>query len=858
MSTALRLARRLPAEALLRGLIVVITVGSILAIGGVHPPVMLVVAGLSTLAGALALWLRVAPDRHLPLSGPVVVMLLLAVWSLLQLVPMPAGMLAAVAPVNADVWARSLMPFGEAGPAYAPLSLDPGATWIEVLRWTSYASLFAAAAVLASRHGPRWGLTVVFVAAVIAAAATVGHGLFGAERVFGIYQPSFKPQPWHVGPLLNPNNLAALLTLGALCGLGLLTSEEPPAPRWLLGAGIATLVGVVLTSASRAGGIALMVGVLALGAIAERQRWAGRPQGPMKGARWLYTGTLVVGAALALLAGNRRMWAELLDANVEKLFLASQVVDVSSDFRWLGLGRGAFESVFPAYQGDQGGVVYTHVENFPLQWAVEWGVPVAIAALVALGWYLRPTRLGVWRKTAVAGAFVGVVVVLLQNLLDLGLEVPGLCFALVLTLGTLWGAQPIRKKPTKKPVEKSTAFKAAAFATCAGVALLAASIAGGAAHDLSRDRQLLKGSLLLESPPRPQARRDELRARMRLAMQRHPAEPYFALSGGLLAWQERDQNPMPWLQRALERSRVNGRAHLLLAQVLHRRGHSAQAFLELRLAIEAEASILGPAARLAVRWSEDVNELASVVPPGAQAARTWAAFGTFHPRRELGAQCDNLALTFDPTLEGPRQRLASDLIQAVIENRRCAAEERALCADSLNTHAVVLSHLAPTRSTGAQLQARWLSAIGSPEQGADLLADVCENADDNRDCLRARVEVAARISSQEPFSAAGKELQLAACVDRESCAQTNTWIGDLQAKRGDWGAALSSYERAVRDDGTEERYLKLADAATRAGLHSKALRALESVLKLRGGSDAALEERLQKQRDRLLKSILRP
>src|SRR5204863_415700 len=84
-----------------------------------------------------------------------------------------------------------------------------------------------------SRRGAAWGITVVFVAAVLAALTTVGHGLAGATRVFGLYQPAFHASSWHIGPLLNPNNLAGYLNLGALSGLGLMQARKPRIPAWL-------------------------------------------------------------------------------------------------------------------------------------------------------------------------------------------------------------------------------------------------------------------------------------------------------------------------------------------------------------------------------------------------------------------------------------------------------------------------------------------------------------------------------------------------------------------------------------------------------------------------------------------------
>jgi hypothetical protein len=62
----------------------------------------------------------------------------LTAYTALQCVPMPIGLLAAIAPHNAEVWSRVLLPLGEAGPRWAPITLDPIATRVEVLKGVAY------------------------------------------------------------------------------------------------------------------------------------------------------------------------------------------------------------------------------------------------------------------------------------------------------------------------------------------------------------------------------------------------------------------------------------------------------------------------------------------------------------------------------------------------------------------------------------------------------------------------------------------------------------------------------------------------------------------------------------------------
>ena len=221
-------------------LLVLAVVGSVLAIGAVHTGVLLLVAATVLAALSLEIYAGLAsPGARRPvLSLPACILGALALYCLLQALPLPFALLRLIAPANADVWARALLPFGEVDPPrWASLSLDPGASMVEALRWATYAAVFVTASSISARRGAAWGVALVFCSAVIAALTTVGHGLAGATKVFGLYQPSLPASSWHIGPLLNPNNLAGYINLGALAGLGLMLTRRPPIPPWLVGSG---------------------------------------------------------------------------------------------------------------------------------------------------------------------------------------------------------------------------------------------------------------------------------------------------------------------------------------------------------------------------------------------------------------------------------------------------------------------------------------------------------------------------------------------------------------------------------------------------------------------------------------------
>jgi hypothetical protein len=617
-------------QTLAAGLLAAAVVGSVLAIGALHLPVLLVVAALSFGAAAVALrrWAGGRGGVTLPL--PALIFAGLGAYTLLQAVPLPMRVIEALAPTAADIWARCLLPFGEAGPRWASLSLDPGASMVEALKWATYAAVFIAAAAVATRHGMALGVTTVFGAALAAALTTLGHGLAEATMVYGLYQPSFHPSSWHVGPLLNPNNLAGYLNLGALSGLGLMLGERPLLPRWLLGIGVALIVGIEVTTASRAGVVTLALGVVLLALILRRlhQGFGGRSRHRDGGqaltrnvSAWMLAAVVACGAAFAFLGGTSKTWAELYDKDLSKLDMMLWVRALVRDHPFFGIGRGAFESVFPLYRTAPGYSVYTHAENFVGQWIAEWGLPVALAALGTLAWAFAPRRLGVDRSAIAAGAWCGVAALLLQNLVDLALEVPAVCIAAAAALGSLWGdGRVARSRQGLRglgPLAPAQARLVAPAVAAVGAALGIGAMAFGT-HGITADRQAAHEAL---EASKTEAARGPLRDLLHRAMLRHPAEAYFPLVGAMRAFRTRSESPIPWLQRSLERARPNGRAHLLLAEFLATRGTRGQALLELRFAAEDDPDLCRSAAEMAIRWTSQLDELLATVPEGKSGSR---------------------------------------------------------------------------------------------------------------------------------------------------------------------------------------------------------------------------------------------
>ena len=237
-----------------RWLLAVTVVGSALALGSLHTTVLCIVVAALAVAAYLA-WHDAEPFR----ARPAATLLLytgigLTLWTLVQSIPMPASWLAVIAPANADVWARALTPLKEPGPAWVTISLDPGATRVQVLRGVGYLLAFLTALRVAHRReGSIFLERTIVVSAAIMAMAALLHPAFGATKVFGVYQPvnTYAFMPNHIGPLLNLNHLVAYLNLGVCIALAGVITSPPLMPRVLGGAFVALLVAVGLWSGSR-------------------------------------------------------------------------------------------------------------------------------------------------------------------------------------------------------------------------------------------------------------------------------------------------------------------------------------------------------------------------------------------------------------------------------------------------------------------------------------------------------------------------------------------------------------------------------------------------------------------------------
>lgn len=794
--------------------VALVTLISALAIGSVHTGVLIAIGAASAVLGVIAVRIAPVPGASWVLFG-------LAAWSAVQAIPLPFGLLQVLSPHNAGVWAGALRPLGELAPSLAPLSLDPGASLLEASKWFSYGCVFAAASLAGRGGAPGWGARVAFGCALVVAVLTLLHGLAGATRVYGFYQPSFHAVRWRVGPLLNSNNLAGYLNFGMFAGLGLLLGDRDGRLRPVLGVAIVLLLASSVLAGSRGGAVSFGVGLVAfaIGAVRSTRRTHGSRAA--RAVLALLTTLLVGGAGAVLLRGTDDVGSELLDRNVDKLALVDWAQPMLRNAGALGIGRGAFDSVFPAYDSARTAVRFSHAENLVVEWASEWGVPVTLVAGLALIWCFRRAAFGTAHSFTGLGVFIAVCAMGLQNLMDLGLEVPGVCLLVATATGAATGERlgALSERP-KRSRARGLAL--------AGVALCVLGLAFQRGRTPAYDERLdlaqeYRGALRAGLE---QGEIDRLVISIRGAMERHPADPYFPQLGALVA-QRAGKNPMPWINRALERDMNSGRLHYLTARFLAERGAYAQARGALRRTVENEVELAEKVGERAVSWSTDVEQVIAVAPRSRAGARVLtSAARRLDPDRQASARrtCLAEASKRDPAYAAPIELFTRDSIADLGRASVCGAGPAAECVRRVESGLTALQTLNAQAVLVLTLRAALLKETRRASEAEQLLAQQCPTLEAQTDrvtCHIARAECAAAVDDQR-LAAAALALSEGACPPPDACAKAESALGRIYAARGDWRTALEHYSSAARNEPSAERWHNVALAAERLGLKGRA------------------------------------
>lgn len=807
---------------------------SALGAGGVHLSVLLPVAALVALSGVLsargATARRSGADdapssasgrlvglRAHRLSLAAMVPLALSLWSLVQALPVPMPWLERLVPETADIWSRSLRAFGVPPPARASLSLAPGRSLVEALEMATHGVVFAVSARFASRRGAEPLARLIFGLALCVALVTAAHQIVGASRLYGLYRPL---NATSVAPILNKNSLGGYLNLGWFAGLGLLFAERDLDPRVtrsavslrpLLAIGLVPIAAEVILSRSRGAVASLAVGLviyLACGFVVRRasERGSRRPELAARSLALVFIGVFAVG--IALLAGRRSGFSGLTDDSLIKLQLFRRSAELAREHLGWGIGRGAFGSVFFAHQGGMASDgSFDHVENALLQWAIEWGGWVTLAALATTLWAAWPVvQRRALRHPVRRGLLVGCAVLSIQNLADLGFEIPGVAGLFWCCLGALLGSVA--------RASRSVARAPGRWVTRGGAALVLCTmglVAAFGSPTLPRERQRLYAELLAtEGQPT-----DEFWSELRKGSRSFPADPYFPLLGASAALAS-GRDALPFVARALERAPRLAESHLQLARVLRARGATDQALGAVRRAVELHPRRDHEAIALMSGWDVSPARMRRAVPEGPAGARMLRRLA--QRSRDPSLRVAWLRDAAGRNAEDTDTRYA--LSRALLSDlRRGAAgphcnDRRAACLAEARRHAAAGGR--PGHPRSEVLAAELLMVEGRSSEAEARLEATCQRFPRDAHCAEALVRLALENDSRQ-LEASIERLVSAGCDAAASCAGVHLRLSRMLSRAGRAHQALGHLQSAARERPTAEAWGEVAMAASRLG-----------------------------------------
>jgi len=394
-----------------------------------------------------------------------------------------------------------LLPFGAgtvpswfAAEHHATPSLVPVRTWTRAVEWWALALLswtcFRAFHSLTSSRRACGALVLM------AAAATI-HAWLMAEGTLPLVDDQQTRTVW-VGSFVNRNHFAHVLAVAALLGLGLFGAErhrrQQPALLLLLAVGIALAVVGILGSHSRGGLLALAGGTIAFTLLGPR--W------PLHH-RWLVALTIAgLGTVVALLLpwGVAERFARIsseLHSEGSRPDLWRGAVLLWRDSPWLGTGLGTYGDVSPATQSPAVPGRVEHAHSEPLELLAETGLLGVAAALLALAglalpWLRRCLQLqDRQRRCLAAGCLAALLATAGHSLVEFPLQIPANAAWVAATAGLTASLLRRGSDPTNS---RSAAFALLALAAVVLVAATHRTLrhehADGLA-DLARGQQLL-------------------------------------------------------------------------------------------------------------------------------------------------------------------------------------------------------------------------------------------------------------------------------------------------------------------------------------------------------------------------------
>lgn len=560
-----------------------------------------------------------------------------SLFTALQLVPWPAALVEMLAPARHALELDNATAMGTRPAAFLPFTYDLSATWLELAKLLGYLVFALACTGLASSAAGRaWIARTVVGVAVATALCALAHHILGLRSLFMLYTPEARPSSF-VAPLLNENHLSGFLAMATPLAIGL-AMANPGARRLGWGLGALLCGAVALLVQSRTGAIALVVGVVLLGALSLRRRQLeqrGRIQdrSRLQLAKVVPAG-IVVSCVVVLLAtfAASGVRDELAATTADEMRLSESKVGVwrasaelARDNTWTGIGRGAFEFAFTRVH-HSGLKTHSHVENEYLQALLDWGLPAT--AVLALFWlWLGMAMVRNWRRSPIeVGALAALCTLALHSGADFAAELPGVAFSAIAVASVLLSTR-LDKVPKSR-----VRVLAAGRLSLITAAIAVTAVAASPIADSARSESLALSDLMAATDISD----ERVIAAGKQAFIRHPSD-YLAAAQLAQAYfyRARDPRAIALMNRALALNPKHPGLHVFTAKMLRAGQRDEQALIEfalaLRYTLEPEAVL-----RELMRAFPEASDAARGIPVGRERAPIMANRLTTMERADVG------------------------------------------------------------------------------------------------------------------------------------------------------------------------------------------------------------------------------
>lgn len=795
-----------------------------LAIGTAHLWSQAVMLG-GSVAAFTALLLR-RRQIHVPIKIFPMGLALLAVsaLTLLQILPVPGFLIRVLNPGAAELFDLVLSGTGLWGESnWRALSLDPPATSRELLKFVSYALIFIVIVNYFNRqHRARQLLKVISWGGFVVALTGLLSKLAGLSAIYGIHP--VPPGTFFFSTFVNSNHLAGFLGLCAPVSFGLSLSSRSRQGRYLYGfLGIIAAVGVFM-SLSRGGIVAFLLGCIFLCIYATTRRvWK------LKQVVLVQAVVAVVLSVAGYLAYNTIIAEMKTLGDVEAIRTSDKIrgwegaLPMMKDHPVVGIGRGAYSTVYPRYQTTESTFTYTHAENGVLQNMVEWG---PIFGLLFMGAFVLVFFLGMRRARSsygMGGCLTAIFTLALHNLVDFNLEMGGVALPFVVLLGVI-SASPFSH--SGRPLSGETRLR---LPSKLAHALVPAFVLAGAgcvlhawAHDIDKGTEaLLARTVFGACEPCSETPMGNASCEM---LRHHPADYLTPLAIGKAYLEKRPRNlsrAVYWLSRAVYLNPNSAMIRRLTGRALFLAGNREQALMEYRQGVERDPTSLAATVSEVLKLTKDHDSTIQVAPERPETYLDLAHILKNLGRCKAASKAARLALDLDSSLLG-----ALDLLGEIELTQGRPDEALRLARQTIEMY--------PRHDAAYDRQGRAYFAMDDEERGEKswlagfdqapdsvLLAQRLGNRYLSQGRIRKAEDIINRLDASMPRNAcsraslhallarilefkgdlyeAGRSYRDAAALMPESAIYM-FHVGRIEQRMGNWDDAERIFEQLLRED----------------------------------------------------------